>query len=128
MIKNPYLGLNTNSRSPGSIVNAEFHDETGCEKNIDGEPGTILAVLADSTIATPIKDFSMVRVCNTSASVQFIWFGMQSLLPGSIDITTSFALPAGFVTLFHAGASTDPVQSIVVATSSADVQVVIIES
>lgn len=128
MSMNPYVGLRKNSRSPGSITNMEHHDATGAQKNIDGTPSTIKSVIADSTVSTPLCSFSMVRVCNTDTVPQFIWFGKEGDEPVSLDVTNSFALPAGYCDIFHIGASNDEKKSIVVQSSDSKVQVIVIES
>lgn len=125
MSHNPKQGLRNNARSPGSIVNAQFHDASGAEKNLDGSPG-VIGSIPTSTATTPVKDYVMARVTNTTGSTEFFWAGRIDNAPGTPDATNSFALPAGHVELFHLGASDDDKLSMAVKASAAGVQIVII--
>lgn len=120
-------GLKRNARSPGSIDNAQHHDVTGAQKNIDGLPGTWHRILADSTNLEAVWDFAMIIVTNTDTVAQFIWIGREDQVPvGAIDITNGLALPAGNSTPIHLGASDLDGKSIAIKTSSALVQVVVV--
>ena len=123
-------GLRKNSRSPGSIHNAEHHDVTGSNKSINGHPLAIEMILADSTDApnNPIRNHGMIRVMNTdNANVQYIWAGKEDAVPGTVDATTGLALAPYESEIMYVGYSDDDKKSLVVKTSSSSVQVVVIE-
>jgi len=125
-MSNKKQGLSGNARSPGSITNAQFHDASNSEKNLDGSPGVIGSVVATSTTTTNVKDYAMVRVTNTTGATAFFWAGKVSDAPATPTVTDSFAMPAGHVELFHLGASDDDMVSMAVKASAAGVQIVII--
>lgn len=120
------LGLRGSARSPGSIPNIEHNDPSGAQKNISGTGGVISSVIATSTTVTPVGDGAMLRVVNTSASVQFIWVGKESLAPGTVTIANGMALPPNSVDLFFSDISDDDKDAMVVKTSNSAVQVVIL--
>ena len=126
---NPNQGLRNNARSPGSIDNAEHHDPSGSKKVIPGIPGTIDSIFATSSSKNPIPPASELWVVNTDAAIQYVYIGKDSGCPaGAPSITTGIAIPAGKGFAIHCGVSDDPMQSIVVKTSSNNVQVTLLQS
>ena len=129
MSTNKLKGLRQNSRSPGSITNAEHHDVTGSSKNIYGHPLAIEKVLADSTdhINNAVRNHATIRIYNASGAVAYIWAGKEDAVPGTVDVTTGVAIAQDSAEVFYVGYSDDIAKSIVVKTSSSLVQVVVIE-
>lgn len=127
MSHNPKLGLKNNARSPASIANAEHHDPSGSQKSANGIPATIKQVIATSTTETPLEDFAMLWVVNRDTSVQYIFVGKDSDVPGTVDATNGMAIPPETGILLNCGASNDDMQSMAVKTSNALVHVTILE-
>lgn len=120
-------GLTHNARNPSSIQNMQHHDPSASQRSITGSPGTMETVIATSTTETPLHDDALLRVVNTDAATQFIYIG-ENPAPVTVDASNSMALPPGHVECFYCGvADPDEVKSIVVKTSHANVQVVIME-
>jgi len=128
MSHNPKIGLNNHARSPGSIANAQHHDPSGSEKSINGSPATIKSVIATSTTLTPVSNFAVVRVVNTTGSTAFFWSGKMSDDPGVLSAANALALPPNSSEVFHCGASDDDKISMGVKTNVVGVQVVIMEN
>jgi len=126
MSTNRIKGLRNNSRSPGSISNSEHHDVTGSHKGIDGQPLVIEEIVTPNVNPEPIRNHGMVRVFNADAGVQYIWSGKEGEVPGTVDATTGMALAPGQAEMFFVGYSADDQKSLMIKTSSAAVQVVII--
>lgn len=122
------LGLRNNSRSPGSIANAQHHDPTGSEKDLSGSPAAIKEVVADSTVATSVENFSIIRLMNRDTSVQYLWIGLEGDEPGTVNDTNGMALTPQFHEVMYLPASNDPQQAITVKSSNSLVHVVIMES
>jgi hypothetical protein len=126
MSQNSRLGLKT-SRSPGSITNMQHHDQSGSEKSFNGTAGTIRKIVAVSTTLEPLENFALLRVCNTAGALGYVWIGPADQVPGTVDATTGFALPANSVENFFVGQSSDPKISMAVKTSAASVQVAVLD-
>lgn len=124
---NSKQGLFKNARSPGSIQNAHHHDPSGSEKSANGIPATIKKVVATSTTKEPLEQYAMLWVVNRDAAVQYVFVGKDVDVPVTVDATNGMAIPAGEGVLLHCGASDDPMQSMAVKTSSAQVHITILE-
>lgn len=124
-------GLRQNSRSPGSIHNAEHHDVTGSSKSLVGQPLAIERIMTDSTAATTpdnsVRNHGTLRIFNTDGLVQYIWAGKEDEIPATVDATTGLAIAPGTSEVMFVGYSDDDKKSIVVKTSSSAVQVAVIE-
>ena len=118
------LGLRNNVRSPGSIDNAEHNDPSGSKKTSAGSAASIKSIVPDSTVKTVVGDFAELRVCNTTASVKFLYIGDDSACPvGAPTITTGLALAPNSVEILHGGQASDGTKSIVIKSDSSGVQV-----
>lgn len=119
-------GLNKHAGSPSSIVNREHNDTAGAKKTLDGT-GRLKQVLGDTTTKVPVEEQSTLRVVNDSGSTAYIWLGQDGDEPATVDATNGFALPNGHVEHLYAGSADDPKKGLVVKSSSASVQVVVLE-
>jgi hypothetical protein len=125
--QNSRLGLKT-ARSNSSINNMHHHDNSGSLKSIEGVPGTIREILADSTTLKALENWAMIRVANTSGSTQFVWTGQYDEAPaGTPDITNGLAIPPNSAIVIYLGQSSDPKISMGVKASASTVQVAVIE-
>jgi hypothetical protein len=102
----------------------EHHDPTGVQKNIKGTPATIDEIIVDSTSVFTVKNFSMIRLANTTANFQFVWVGKIGDEPVAVDITTGIAIAPNSCETFYVGFSDDVSKSLAAKTSSALVQAV----
>lgn len=122
-------GLRKNARSPGSIDNAEHNDSSGSKKVSAGAPASVSSIIATSTAKTPVGDFAVLRVSNTTASWQYVYVGPENSCPaGAPAITDSLAIAPNTSVVLHGGESGDPAQAVVCKTSSALVQVAILNA
>jgi hypothetical protein len=121
------LGISSKVRNPGSIANDQHVDTAKAQKNIQGT-GVIDKIIAPSSTATPVPNDAVIRVCNTSGSIQYVYVGPENTVPGTVDATNSFALPAGSVDHIFCGQADDDKYSIMVKTSANSVQVVLLKA
>lgn len=126
-IPKPEQGLKNRARSPGSIINDQYNEATGVQKNGNGTIGAISQVLADSTVATPVGDKQPLWVANRSASWQYIWIGKEGILPMTINASSGMALAPNTAILMFADESDDPAQSILVKSGDTSVHVTLLK-
>lgn len=125
----PTQGLRTSARSPGSIANEQHHDDTASQRSGNGMIASMERIIATSTTKTPIQDNQPLKISNTSASWQYVFVGKDADCPaGAPDITTGMGIAPNTSELWFPGKSDDPQQSIVVKTSAATVQVVVLKN
>lgn len=125
----PTQGLRTTVRSPGSIINDQAHDDSASQKSGNGVIASIERIIVTSTTKTAIQDNQPLWVVNTATATAFVFVGKDNDCPaGAPDITTGMAIPPNTGLLMFPGKSDDNVQSIVVKTSAATVQVVVLKN
>ena len=125
----PTQGLRTSARSPGSIQNEQNHDDSATQRSGNGVIASIDHILTTSTTKAPIQDNQPLWVSNTSATWQYVFVGKDVDCPaGAPDITTGLGVAPNTSVLMFPGKSDDDQQSIVVKTSAATVQVVILKN
>ncbi len=125
----PTQGLRTTARSPGSIQNEQHHDDSAAQRSGNGVIASIERIIATSTTKTAIQDNQPLWVCNTAAATAFVFVGKDNDCPaGTPDITNGMAIPPNTGLLMFPGKSDDDAQSIVVKTSAATVQVVVLKN
>jgi hypothetical protein len=123
------LGLKVNAKNPATIANDEHSDACHAARDMEGHSAAIKEIVTTSTTKKPVADFALLRVVNTNAAVQFIYIGKDSAAPaGAPDITNGLALPPNESIMLYCPATDDIKDSIVVKTSHATVQVIIMES
>jgi hypothetical protein len=127
MSHNPKLGLFNNARSPGSIQNMEHHDPSGSQKSINGSPATVLSIIPDSTVKTPIHPYAVLRVVNTTGATAFFLACKDSDMPGALTALNALAIPPNSAEVFHCGASDEDLESIVCKASVIGVQVAVMD-
>lgn len=121
----PCKGLINNARSPGSITNAQHHDNSLSERNIVGSPGTPDQIISDATNEQPVPDGSVIRVMNTTNMTQFLFIGKESDVPsGDPDIADGIAIAPNFYENFYIGKLVED-ESIFIKTSDDDLQIVV---
>lgn len=120
-------GLKKNSRSPGSIHNAEHHDWSRSHKEFGGT-GVKIKTIIFPTAEVAIEDCAILRVFNDTGATAYIWIGEEDSVPGTVDATTGIAIGAGKCENFFAPSSSDCHKALMVKTSDAGVQVVVMES
>ena len=121
-------GLRNSARSPGSIQNAEHYDPSGASKSANGSPATMLSVIPDSTVLTPVKDLQVIRVANTSGSTQYLWHGRIDLVPGTVNALSAMALAPNSVELMFCGVTDDDMKSVALKSSASSVQIVLMQN
>lgn len=125
----PTQGLRTTARSPGSIVNEQHHDDTAAQRSGNGMIASMDRIIATSTTKTAIQDNQPLKISNTSASWQYVFVGKDVDCPaGTPDITNGMGIAPNTSELWFPGKSDDDQQSIVVKTSAATVQVVVLKN
>lgn len=122
------LGLRNNARNPASIQNDQHNDASAAQRSLNGISGVIKQIIASSTTATPLSDYAILWVVNTSASPQYLFLGKLSSAPVSVGATNGLCLPAGEGLLLHCGMSDDDKQSIAVKSSDTSVHITVLES
>lgn len=127
MSHNAKQGLYNNVRSPASIANAEHYDPAGSGKNVNASPATIKQVVASPTSLTPVHNFAVVRVANTTGSTVFFWAGRIDQAPATPDVTNSLAIPGNSAETFVLGASDDDALSMAIKGAGAGLQIVIMQ-
>ena len=101
--KGDKLGLKT-SRSPGSITNAQHHDQSLSERDISGSPGTIGRIISNAATSQVVADYAVLRVANTTATTQYLFIGEVGDVPGAApDITNGMAIPPNFYENIYLG-------------------------
>ena len=117
-----------NASSPGTIANTEHHDKSGSQKNLNGTPGTVKEIIADSTAITPVDPGCVVRVTNTTGSTQFLFVGLNSEAPAGVPtIADSLALPPNHTEHLYIGLTVAPNEGTVLKSSSSSVQLIVME-
>ena len=125
----PTQGLRTSARSPGSIQNEQHHDDSASQRSGNGMIASMDQIIATSTTKTPIQDNQPLRISNTSGTWQYVFVGKEVDCPaGAPDITTGMGIAPNTSELWFPGKSDDDQQSIVVKTSAATVQVVVLKN
>lgn len=124
---NPSLGLKGGVSAPSAIANKQHHDTTESQKTIAGSPIAIAKVVADSTVATAVSGYTVVRVVNRGTTVAYFWAGPENAPAASalIDQTNGVALPPNSVESFCCPASSDPQKGIMIKASNALVHLVV---
>lgn len=95
-----------NMRSPGSIVNQQHHDKSLSERDVAGSPGTFGPndIISNSATLQPVKDHAIIRVMNTTGTMQFLFIGDVDDAPaGPPDISTGIAIPPNFYENLYCG-------------------------
>jgi hypothetical protein len=129
MSGNKNLGLRNHASSPASIANNEHHDPSGSKKVIDGSAATIREIIADSTTKTPLEDYAVLRVTNTTGAVEYLFVGKDSDAPAGVPtILNGMAFPAGHSEMVFCGVADDNKESIVCKASVVGLQVIIMYS
>ena len=122
-------GLRNHASSPSTIHNNEHHDPSGSRKVIDGSPATPDVIISDSTVETPVEDYAVLRVTNTTAGTLYLYVGKESNVPaGAPVITDGIAFTAGQSEMIFCGASDDEKESIVTKASAIGLQVIVMKS
>lgn len=125
----PTQGLRTTVRSPGSITNEQAHDDTATQRSGNGMPASMERIIGTSTTKTAIQDNQPLWASNTTGTWAYIFVGKDSDCPaGAPDITTGMGIAPNSSLLMFSGKSDDDAQSIVVKTSAATVQVVVLKN
>jgi len=120
--------LRNTARSPGSIQNEQAHDDCAVQRSGNGMIASMERIIATSTAKTAIQDNQPLMVNNTANAWAYVFVGKDSDCPaGAPDITTGMGVPPNSSVLMFPGKSDDDQQSIVVKTSAATVQVVVLK-
>jgi len=125
----PTQGLRTSARSPSAIANEQNHDDTAVQRSGNGMPASIDRIIATSTTKEPIQDNQPLWVSNTAVVWAYVFVGKDIDCPaGAPSITTGMGIAPNSSVLMFSGKSDDDQQSIVVKTSAATVQVVVLKN
>jgi hypothetical protein len=116
-------GLRNNARSPSSITNMEHNDASAAKKVLTGTGVAFEKIFPTSTDKNAVGPAAVLRIANTTASVQFVFIGKESEMPaGTPDATTGLAVMPNSVEMFYGDVPEDS-DEIVVKASDAGVQI-----
>jgi hypothetical protein len=131
MSNNPNLNLNK-SRNPSSIANAQHNDDTGASRSGVGDILSIERIIPSAehtaVAGVAIPNRATLRVANTTATWQFISLNEQGSVPGTVDATTAMALAPNSSQMVYTGVSQDVQKSLMIRTSAAGVQVILMKN
>jgi hypothetical protein len=130
-MSNTGLNLKNKARNPGSIANDEHNDAAGANRSANGDIIAIERIIpsAEHTAAAgaDVPERATLRLANTTAAWQFVFIGDQDVVPVTLDITTSIAIAPNSSSLIFTGISSSDMKSLKLRTSSASVQVVVMQ-
>lgn len=122
------LGVNKSSRNPTAIANLEHDDKSLSSRNQSGTPGTYNSIISNAATAQVVPDYAVLRVCNTTGTVQYLFIGALADVPGGAPtIANGIAIPPNFTENVYLGKLEDPIQSIHIKASDNGVQIAICE-
>lgn len=128
MSSNPNLNLKGNkARNPGSIANDEHNDAAGANRSGNGDIAAIDQIIADATGGVNVPERGTVRVANMANAWAFVSITDQDAVPGTVNASTGLALAPNSTTQLFTGISSSEMKSLVLKTSAATVQVVIMQ-
>lgn len=118
----------TGASAPSAIANSQNIHSAGVAKVSQTLPATPFQIVTDSTVDIPVADCDVLRVANTTGSVQYLNVRSQEdAAPGAVDISNSFAIMPNSVELVAIGQRLDK-KGQIVKTSDTGVQVIILDS
>ena len=127
-MKQTQIGLKHNARSPGSIANAQHHDPSGAERDMGGSAATFKTEdIHNTTDTVPVHDRAVLRVFNTTGAVEYLWVGLASEAPVTVDATNGIALVPEFYENLYCGVALPFDDSIAFKASSGAVQVTVMQ-
>lgn len=121
------LGLKR-SKNPSAIANDEHDDKSLSARNLSGSPGTANAIISTAATAQLVPAYGILRVMNTSATVQYLFIGIGADIPaGTPDITNGLAIAPNSYECFFLGTPLSMIESVWIKASANTVQVVVFE-
>lgn len=122
------LGLNKSARNPTAIANLQHDDKSSSARNLSGSPGTYFQIISNAATAQKVPDHCVLRVANTTATVQYLAIEKQADIPGGAPaIGTGLALAPNSVECIFLGKLEGNLDTIFIKASDNGVQVAVME-
>ena len=116
-------GVLNNATSPGSVQQEIYHDFSRTQRGINAVPLTAEEIIADSSQQFSLVQHQMIRVVNTTNTLQFLAAGEFGNLPSPLSAANSYVLLPNSSEVFTVGAVESKI-GIGAITSDSGVQVV----